>query len=67
MSDMMVLGELLEEHRKLKAAVDQFGAKLEAVYGFTNETNVVVKDILSGLQISKRVVRRLIPIQMMIA
>lgn len=48
MSDMMVLGELLEEHRKLKAAVDQFGVTLNTVYSLAENTNEVVTDIMNG-------------------
>lgn len=38
---------------EIKLAVDEFGEMLEEIQGFTNETNVVVKDILNGRQLSE--------------
>lgn len=47
------LDELMAKHAELKAAVDSFGATLDEIQTYANETNVVVKDILSGRQISE--------------
>lgn len=46
------LDTLLARHAELKAAVDAFGQTLNEVQRYANETNTVVKDILTGKQIS---------------
>lgn len=38
---------------EIKFAVDEFGEMLEDIQTFTNETNLVVKDILNGRQLSE--------------
>lgn len=38
---------------EIKLAVDEFGEMLEDIQAFTNETNIVVKDILNGRQLSE--------------
>ena len=46
------LDTLLVRHAELKVAVDAFGQTLNEVQRYANETNIVVKDILTGRQIS---------------
>lgn len=46
------LDTLLARHAELKVAVDAFGQTLNEVQRYANETNIVVKDILTGRQIS---------------
>ena len=45
--------DLMAKADEIKLAVDEFGEMLEDIQTFTNETNVVVKDILSGRQLSE--------------
>lgn len=47
------LDTLLARHAELKMAVDAFGQTLNEVQRYANETNIVVKDILTGKQISE--------------
>lgn len=46
------LDTLLARHAELKVAVDAFGQTLNEVRAYANETNIIVKDILSGKQLS---------------
>lgn len=46
------LDNLLARHAELKVVVDAFGQTLNEVQRYVNETNIVVKDILEGKQIS---------------
>ena len=45
--------DLMAKADEIKLAVDEFGEMLEDIQTFTNETNVVVKDILNGRQLSE--------------
>lgn len=45
--------DLMAKADEIKLAVDEFGEMLGDIQAFTNETNVVVKDILNGRQISE--------------
>lgn len=45
--------DLMAKADEIKIAVNEFGGMLEDIQTFTNETNVVVKDILNGRQLSE--------------
>ena len=47
------IDDLMAKADEIKLAVDEFGEMLEDIQTFTNETNVVVKDILNGRQLSE--------------
>lgn len=47
------IDDLIAKADEIKLAVDEFGEMLEDIQAFTNETNVVVKDILNGRKLSE--------------